>query len=133
MSVLPMAAAKAVSQVNDYFVGLFFTMQYQLVGTNTVTADTTTAAPKQCYKPQDDFVDAFRPLFNWAFGNLRGIAPWIVAGVVLFLGIMLVVTAAKREDGSHVMRAILLAVGGLFIILFVPTIMFVVANKAPTC
>lgn len=88
------------------------------------------AAP--CYKARSDFADAFKPLLNWAFGNIRGIAPWIAAGIVLVIGLIILVKVLGRDDVSTWVKAVGWVFVGLAIVLFVPAVIFTVAETAPS-
>jgi hypothetical protein len=88
------------------------------------------AAP--CYQSRNDFANAFKPLLNWAFGNVRGIAPWIAAGVVLVIGLIILVKVLGRDDVSTWVKAVGWVFVGLAIVLFVPTVIFTIADTAPS-
>lgn len=124
MSLTPLAVGLA-AKLNE--VSLAIMVQLQLT---EVPAPEVQAAP--CYAAKTDFVDAFKPLFNWAFGNVRGITPWVAAGLAMVLGLMIVVKTMSRDDASPWLRAVGWLLIGLAVVLFVPTVIFALADSAPS-
>ncbi|HRK40826.1 MAG TPA: hypothetical protein PLN95_01985 [Candidatus Saccharibacteria bacterium] len=98
-----------------------------------VQLQVVTAAPPDppCYAPKNDFVNAFKPLLEWAFGNIRGIAPWIAAGVSLVIGLVILVKTLGRDDVGVWVKAVGWVFVGLAIILFVPAVIFAISTSAP--